>query len=88
LGSAPPGGGRATRKTNYFHIHPKWLFFIITIGKTALFEPLPSLQDYDGFDPVFTSLDFVTVIFYRAKSSALRPTPYPGGPGLCIYVPQ
>jgi hypothetical protein len=26
--------------------------------------------------------------FYTARSSALRPTPQPGGPGLCIYVPQ
>jgi hypothetical protein len=36
---------------------------IIIIGKTALFEPQPSLEDSARFDPVFTSLDFVTVIF-------------------------
>jgi hypothetical protein len=43
------------------------------IGKTALVEPLPSLED-TRFYPVFTSSDFV-VFFYRTYSSFSRPTP-------------
>jgi hypothetical protein len=30
---------------------------------------------------------FRNKILYTARSSALRPAPQPGGPGLCIYVP-
>jgi hypothetical protein len=34
------------------------------------------MEDSARFDPVFTSLDFATVIFfYKAWSSALRPSP-------------
>jgi hypothetical protein len=44
---------------------------IIIIGRTTLFEPQPSLEDSARFDPVFTSLDFVTVFFFYR---ALRPT--------------
>jgi hypothetical protein len=47
---------------------------IIIIGKTALFEPYPFLEDsarfihYWGLDHVvFTSLDFATVIFFTKK---------------------
>jgi hypothetical protein len=47
----------------------------IIICKTALFEPYPSLGDYVRLHLVFTSLDFSTIFFYRARSSALRPTP-------------
>jgi hypothetical protein len=36
---------------------------------------------------VFTSLDFVTISFYRARSSALRPTPILENQ-VSIYVPQ
>jgi hypothetical protein len=35
---------------------------IIIIGKTALFEPQPSLDDSATLHPVFTSLDFATII--------------------------
>jgi hypothetical protein len=46
------------------------------LGKTALFEPEPSLEESARLHPVFISLDFATVIFfYRARLSALRPTP-------------
>jgi hypothetical protein len=44
------------------------------MGKTALFESYPSLEGSARLHPGFTSLDFATVIFYRAKSSALRLT--------------
>jgi hypothetical protein len=36
---------------------------IIIIGKTAFFEPLPSLKDFARFYPVFTSSDLATIIF-------------------------
>jgi hypothetical protein len=64
------------------------IIIIIIIGRTAIFKPWPPLENSADFDPVFTSLDFATVNLYRARSSALRPTPQPGGPGPCIYVPQ
>jgi hypothetical protein len=34
------------------------------IGKTAFFEPQPSLRDSAKFYAVFTSLDFATIIFF------------------------
>jgi hypothetical protein len=37
------------------------------------YKILPDLIELDH--PVFTSLDSTTIIFYRARSSALRPTP-------------
>jgi hypothetical protein len=36
----------------------------------------------------FHSLGFCNNFFYRARSSVMHLTPQPGGPGLCIYVPQ
>jgi hypothetical protein len=36
--------------------------------------------------PVFTSLDFETVIFLQTKVVGLAYNPQPGGPGVCIYV--
>jgi hypothetical protein len=49
---------------------------VIIIGKRAVFETQPSLEDSARFDPVFTSLNFATTaFFYSATSSALRPTP-------------
>jgi hypothetical protein len=47
----------------------KLIIVIIIIGKTALFEPQPSLEDSVRLYLVFTSLDFVTV-FLQSKSSA------------------
>jgi hypothetical protein len=49
--------------------------FIIKIRKTSFFEPHSSLEDSARLHLVFTSLDFVTILFYKARSSALRPTP-------------
>jgi hypothetical protein len=58
-----------------------------TAKQPFLSHSLP--QKFVRFDLVFTSLDFVTIIFfYRARSSALRPNSQRGGPGLCIYVPS
>jgi hypothetical protein len=48
------------------------------------YKILPDLLDH----PVFTSLDFATVIFLQSKVVSLASNPQPGGPGLCIYVPQ
>jgi hypothetical protein len=61
-----------------FHIS----FFIIIIGKTALFEPYSSLEDSARLHPVFTSLDFATIIFLQSKvvSVSLASNPEPGGP--------
>jgi hypothetical protein len=55
---------------------PDGVIHIITTGKTALFEPEPSLEDSASLHPVFTSLDFTIIFyFYRARSSsALHPT--------------
>jgi hypothetical protein len=63
------------------------IIIIITTGKATIFESYTSSQDSPKFRPVFISLHFLTINFYRARSSALRPTPQPAGPGLCIYVP-
>jgi hypothetical protein len=39
-------------------------------------------------NPVFTSLDFTTIIILQNQVVNLAFNPQPGGPGLCIYVPQ
>jgi hypothetical protein len=57
-------------------------------AKTAFFEPQPSLEDSARFHPVFTSLDFATIIFLQSKVVSLESNPRPGGPGLSIYVTQ
>jgi hypothetical protein len=61
---------------------------VVVVGKTVPSSPQPSLEGSVELILIFTSLDIATIIFYRGKSSALRPTPQPGGPGLCIYVSQ
>jgi hypothetical protein len=38
--------------------------------------------------PVFTSLDFATIIFLQSKLVSPASNPQPGGPDLSIYVPQ
>jgi hypothetical protein len=50
------------------------IIFVIIIGNTALLEPQPSLEDSARLHPVFTSFDSSTIIFYGARSLALRPT--------------
>jgi hypothetical protein len=48
----------------------------IIIGKTALLEPQPSLE----FSLLWIS--------QQRKVVSLACNPHPGGPGLCIHVPQ
>jgi hypothetical protein len=57
-------------------------YIIIITGRTTLLAPQASLENSARFvhsweldDPVFISLDFPTIIFYRARSSTLRLTP-------------
>jgi hypothetical protein len=58
-------------------------------AKVAFFKlQPPSLEDTARFHPVLT-LDFATIIlFLQSKIVSLASNPKPGGPGLCIYVPQ
>jgi hypothetical protein len=49
---------------------------ITTIGKTALFEPQPSLEDSARLHPVFTSLDFVTIVLFK-QSKVVSPASNP-----------
>jgi hypothetical protein len=53
------------------HVPPIFVLFyfigIITIGKTALLEPQPSLEDCVRLHPVFTSLDFPTIFFLKEQ---------------------
>jgi hypothetical protein len=70
-------------------------FIIINIGKTVLLEPQPSSEDsarpvhsWEIDHPVFTSLDFATIILLQSKVVILASNPQPGGPGPCIYVPE
>jgi hypothetical protein len=53
---------------------------IIIIRKTVIFLAVAFLRTFCQIcleldHPVFTSLDFATIIFYRARSSALCPIP-------------
>jgi hypothetical protein len=47
-----------------------------------------SLIRDEFYHPVFTSLNFTTIIFSKNKIVSLASNPQPGGLGLCIYVPQ
>jgi hypothetical protein len=62
------------------------------IGKTALTEPLPSLEDFSRFVWVnpsgFHFFGFRNNNFLRSKVVSLASNPQPGGSGPCIYVPQ
>jgi hypothetical protein len=66
---------------------------IIIIGKPTLLRRfcqvclLPAMCRKSDH-PVFTCLDFVTIFFLQSKVVSLASNPQPGGPGLCIYVPQ
>jgi hypothetical protein len=51
------------------------IMIIVIIMKTVLFSNDVCQMCLKLNHFLFTSLDFTTVIFYRAKSSALRPTP-------------
>jgi hypothetical protein len=68
-------------------------YIIITVGKTAVSEPRPSLENSARFDLVFTSLDFAKIFilfiyFLQSKFVDLASNTQLEGPDLCIYVPQ
>jgi hypothetical protein len=76
-------------KNGYCFLFFAWIYFyLLIIGETALFEPQPSLEDAARTNPVFSSLDFATVFFFQSKVVSVVSITQPGGPGLCIYVPQ
>jgi hypothetical protein len=66
---------------------PLCIITIIT-GKTTLFQPQLFLEDSARFDPVFTALDFVIVMFFKEQGHQPCVQPLPGELGLCTYVPQ
>jgi hypothetical protein len=64
----------------------------MVIGKTALFLATAFLRRFCHIcleldHPVFTSLDFATVICVQSKVISFAFNPQLGGPGLYIYVP-
>jgi hypothetical protein len=60
------------------------------LGHRLPYNILPALTIPSWkWHPVFTSLDFATVIFFFTEQSRqLCVQSQHGGPGLCIYVPQ
>jgi hypothetical protein len=64
------------------------MIITIIIGKTALFEAQPSLEESARLHAVFTSLDYETIFFLQSKVVSLASNPQPGGPGLCVYAPS
>jgi hypothetical protein len=48
--------------TAFFHF-VIMIMIITIIGKTAVFEPHPSSEDFALFDPSVTSLDFAIITF-------------------------
>jgi hypothetical protein len=68
------------------HTYVVVIIIIIIIGRAARFVYFWLFNLWSG--PVFTSLDFAPIIALRSKVVSLASNPQPGGPGLCIYVPQ
>jgi hypothetical protein len=64
------------------------LYLIVIIRNTTIFEPQPSLQNSAKFDPVFSSLEFATLILLQSRVVSVATNPKPGGPVLYIYVLQ
>jgi hypothetical protein len=64
------------------------IIIVIITGKSALFESYPFLEGSSRLYPVFTSLDFATVIFLQSKVVSLASNYQPRGPGHGNYVPQ
>jgi hypothetical protein len=72
-----------------------FFFVIIMIGKTALFEPQPSLEYSIGLvcswynrDHLVLNSDFATAMLLPSNVVSLASKPQPGRPNLSIYVPQ
>ena len=67
------------------------IIIIIIIGTTAPFQPRSSSEapaSCPSDSPAIPSLDFATILFFRSRLSALRPSPSnPGGPiGLLLSL--
>jgi hypothetical protein len=69
---AKPQENKSMTLMLYFHLCPFLIrvsiIIIIIIGKTSLFKPQRSLQDSARLLPVFTSLDFATVILLTEQN--------------------
>jgi hypothetical protein len=61
-------------------------FAVIVVGKTALSESWPLLDDSSRKHLIFSSLDFKTIISLQSKVVSLASNPQPGVPGPCIYA--
>jgi hypothetical protein len=62
---------------------------MMMVGKTAPFDPHPSLEGSAGLQPVLTFADFITLFFFLlSKIVRLASNPQHGGQNLCIYVPE
>jgi hypothetical protein len=53
------------------------------LGSTAQLRPWPPPQNPDKFLGGFS-----TIFFLQGRVVSPTPNPHPGGPGLCIYIPQ
>jgi hypothetical protein len=53
------------------------------LGSTAQLRPWPPQQNLAEFLGGFS-----TNFFLQGRVVSPMPNPYPGGPGLCIYIPQ
>jgi hypothetical protein len=53
------------------------------LGSTAQLRPWPPPQS-----PAEFLGGFSTIFFLRGRVVSPAPNPHPGGPGLCIYIPQ
>jgi hypothetical protein len=53
------------------------------LGSTAQLRPWPPPQNSAEFLGGFS-----TIFFLQGRAVSPTPNPHPGGPGLCIYIPQ
>jgi hypothetical protein len=53
------------------------------LGSTAQLRPWPPPQN-----PAEFLGGFSTILFLQGRVVSPTPNPHPGGPGLCIYIPQ
>jgi hypothetical protein len=73
-------------KLDHYRFLP-YPFIIIIVGKSALSELWPYLEDSARLHPVST-LDYETVFFLQSKGVSLVCNPQPGALGHCVYIPQ
>jgi hypothetical protein len=58
-------------------------FFLSFLDSIAQLKPWPPTQNLAEF-----LRGFSTIFFLQGKVVSPMPNPHPGGPGLCIYIPQ